>query len=389
MGSSSRQHGSALILVVAVVTTLAILATTLTAVVINVQGNTARDRGRTKAFNVAEAGLDSAQDMLLGLWPTSPETVPTFSSSNFRSQFSLAEFPKPATGDFITIRVRDDLDSSQQYDNGNGILVIDSTARVGKSSAHVQVQVQRIPEDFHFRPGVVYYGDGWLTLDGKGSDIPFDSNPPGTMATVYAKASPSPGYTSNGAVQFPTGTITVNPPGYEEVTMNDIFPSTLRDELIKLADKYGNRVTAADVNQALWLKAFTEYPHVVAITGGGTLKITDADVPSTGWPPAEAGGARWMFGPGPNEPLPGILIVEDATVEFAGNEVFWGLIYVKNGFVDAGTTEIHGMVVTEGTGTVSGTRSIIYDPNVVANLDKLIPSSVRIIPNTWKELPAN
>jgi len=379
------KRGSALVLVLTVVVTLAIVAAALTALVVNVQGNTARDRGRTKAFNVAEAGLDAAQQMLLGLWPTSAETVPAFSAANFRNQFDLGEFPNSSNGhDFITIEISDDLDPSIPYDNGNGILVIDSTAHVGKYSAHVQAQVQRIPQDFHIREGVAYYGQGWLTLNGTGTDLPFDTNPPGTMATVYAQG----GYENNGNVQFPTSTITVNPPGHESVTLNDIFPTALLDELVQLADKYGNRVAAGDVNKALWLKAFTQYPHVVAVTGGA-LRITDSDVPTTDWPPEEASGAKWMFGPGPNDPLPGILIVEDATVEFAGNEVFWGLIYVKNGFVDAGTTEIHGAVVTEGTGTISGTRNIIYDSNVSANLDKLIPSSVRLIPGTWKELSAN
>lgn len=393
----SRERGSALILVIAVVATLAILAASLTFVVVNVSSNTARDRGRAKAFHVAEGGLDAAQNMLLGLWPTSPETVPVFRTNTFRGQFDLADFPNPPSGtDFIDIRVGDDVNAAIPYDNGNNILVIDSTAHVGKASARVQVEVQRIPETFPDMPsGIAAYSDGLLKLNGTGSAEPFQAVPPGTTANVITQDTlndpdlTKDGWTVNGGLTFPpaNGLITAGPnPTYR--TADDVFSSELRQRLVELADKYGNRVDASSMNQtlwlSLWLRAFTEYPHVVAIRSGD-VKITTSDVPTTGWT-SPAGDKKWMFGPGPIDPLPGILIVENGTATFDGNLKFHGLVYAKKGIEVTGEAEIDGMVVTEGTITVSGTRSIVYNAYIFDNLHKLIPASVRIIPGTWREL---
>ena len=44
------------------------------------------------------------------------------------------------------------------------------------------------------------------------------------------------------------------------------------------------------------------------------------------------------------------------------------------------------MVIAKGIATLSGSRNVVYDPNVVANLNLIIPANVRLVPNTWKEL---
>jgi Tfp pilus assembly protein PilX len=57
---SSRESGSALILLLGITATLAVLATTAVLVLANQQGATAAERTRDQSFNYAEAGLDSA-----------------------------------------------------------------------------------------------------------------------------------------------------------------------------------------------------------------------------------------------------------------------------------------------------------------------------------------
>ena len=355
MRSSNLQRGSSLILIIGVIAALAVMAATLVVLVANVQSNTSRDRSRAKAFNVAEAGIDVAQNMLVQNWPTSNATAQDFDTAAFREQMfsDTGEFPDPAAGEFITVTIRDDL-KSQRYDDGNGIMVVDSTARVGKSAARVQVQVQRIPFELPIRKGVALYADGAVNLNGTGADkkgyaSPFDAEPP--PATVYGQG----GLTMNGNVDFPTERV-----GFEtdlSVTANDIFPDLLRDQLISLAEKYGNRIDASQANSAFWLKAFTEFPHVVAIKSGD-LKVTAADIPNSPnpkWPPIDAGNDKWIFGPGPEPvPLPGIIIVENGNLTFDGGAFFFGILYSSFGFVDTGTTEIHGMVVAKGIATLAG-----------------------------------
>lgn len=384
MHSSNLQRGSSLILIIGVIAALAVMAASLVVLVANVQSNTARDRSRAKAFYVAEAGIDVAQNMLVQNWPTSDAMAQNFDTTAFRSQMfpDTGEFPNPAAGAFIVVTIRDD-QTNYRYDDGNGIMVIDSTARVGRSAARVQAQVQRIPFDLPIREGVALYADGAVNLNGNGS-TPFDVMLPATGATVYAQG----GINKTNNVNFPTSEVgwTQDP----EVTANDIFPDALRDQLIRLAEKYGNRIDYRDATKAFWLKAFTQFPHVVAIKSGdltvGPDAIPISKDPDPVWSPVAAGNDKWIFGRGPEEPLPGIIIVENGNLSFDGGAFFFGVLYSSFGFVDTGTTEIHGMVIAKGIATLSGSRNVVYDPDVVANLNLIIPANVRLVPNTWKEL---
>ena len=63
------QSGSTLLLIVGVVATLAVLSATLVMVTLNTQGATAANRTQVQAFDVAEAGLDSAVAGVGSSWP--------------------------------------------------------------------------------------------------------------------------------------------------------------------------------------------------------------------------------------------------------------------------------------------------------------------------------
>ena len=391
MRCSNPQRGSSLILIIGVIAALAVMASTLVVLVANVQSNTSRDRSRAKSFNVAEGGVDAAQNVLVQNWPTSKTGPPVFNEASFRTQMfpDTVEFPNPSTGapDFIDVNIYDDEVPNSKVDTGNGIMVIESTARVGRSAARVQAQVQRIPFDLPIMQGVALYADGAVNLNGTGNQnqgfaSPFDVMPPATEAIVYAQG----GLNKSNNVNFPTSAVnwTQNP----AVTANDIFPDILRDQLIRLAERNGNRIDASEANKAFWLKAFTKFPHVVAIKSGD-LTVTAADIPINNnpkWPPVAAGNDKWIFGPGPEEPLPGIIIVENGNLSFDGGAFFFGILYSSFGFVDTGTTEIHGMVIAKGIATLSGSRNVVYDPNVLTNLNLIVPANVRLVPNTWKEL---
>jgi hypothetical protein len=375
-----------LVLVIGIVAALAVMAAALVVLVVNVQSNTARERTRTKAFNVAEGGLDAVQNLLYRRWPFDEarawtETELDAELATYRASYDESEFPDPRVGEFISVTISDDVDPTKDYDTtGNGKMLIDSTARIGTVASRVQVMVQRVPMDLHLAANVALYTDGHLTLGGVGSgggtyESPFDVQLPATGATVYAHD----GYTLNGNIEFPTDKVDFDLG--TGLTVNDVFPDDVRDALIELADAYGNRVDAGDVDGALIEKVFTEYPHILVVKSG-SLKLTAADT----WSPPAAGTDKWMFGPGPVEPMPGVVIVESGDIEFGGGGYFFGVVYCMGGLVDTGTTEIRGMVVALGDTKLNGNRNVVYDPNVLGSINNLVPAGVRTISNTWKEL---
>ena len=44
------------------------------------------------------------------------------------------------------------------------------------------------------------------------------------------------------------------------------------------------------------------------------------------------------------------------------------------------------MVVAEGWGNLHGTRAVHYNQNVIDNLQRPLTLSVKLVPNTWREL---
>ena len=91
---------------------------------------------------------------------------------------------------------------------------------------------------------------------------------------------------------------------------------------------------------------------------------------------------------------PGLLVVGRGTFTITGNDVFYGVVYMRNeqGATGAvltiqGTAAIVGSVAVDGRGTVvagSSKENIVYDTRS-ANLVQGL-SSAAAVPNTWREL---
>ncbi len=86
----------------------------------NAQSGTSSDRVKTKAFNVAEAGIDHALYQLSGVWPASSPQAVSIDGSVIRSQFQSAanEYPDPpsGSGDFVRVWVYDNLHKLRRQD---------------------------------------------------------------------------------------------------------------------------------------------------------------------------------------------------------------------------------------------------------------------------------
>lgn len=382
MSRLRSQQGAGLILIMGVIATLAILAAAMVVLSINVQHNTAKATSQGKAFNVAEAGLDAGQSALWVKWPApadglpggpAPAVLPTVSSSAFQAQFSASEFPSPTGGgNFVTLAFYDDdnnltnpgVRTQYSYDeNANGRMWIESRGATGTRAAKVMALVQKIDYDVQIRQGVALYTDGVMSTNGTGNQPVVGLDPPATTATVYAQG----GWSGNGNTEIQGGIDLVqNDP---TVALQDVFPDEVLTNLIDTAAAAGKYYTTqADIPTSDW----STDPRIIVIERGG---VDAKDMPDTD------GSSVW------SENHPGILICLSGDMNQTGQQKsIYGIVYLMSGLLLRGNAEIHGMVVTQGSADMRGTRAVNYNATVMANLNRPVTLSVKLVPNTWREI---
>ena len=368
MNRLRHQRGSSLILIMGVIATLAILAAAIVMLTVNMQGATATDRTQSKAFNIAEAGLDAGQSALWVNWPTT--TAPTVDAATFRAQFSTSEFPNPKSGSFIDVQFYDDdgnlsnPGTRTQYDydeNQNGRMWIESTAATGKRAAKVMALVNKVDYQLQIMPGVALATAGTLTVKGTGNQAVVGYDPPATAASVYDGT-----FDPNGQAYMQDGT-TRNDNTTADYINQNIFPTEVLGNLIQAAGAK-HYATQAQIPDSAW----STDPRIIVIDGGG---VNAKDIPNTD------GSTVWT------EDHPGILIVLNGDMDDTGQKkTIYGIVYLATGLLLRGNAEIHGMVVAMGSADCRGTRAVCYNGNVINNLNKPTTLSVTVVPNTWREL---
>ena len=169
------QSGSTLLLIVGVVATLAVLSATLVMVTLNTQGATAANRTQVQAFDVAEAGLDSAVAGVGSSWPGAAGS--SFSQTDLRAAFTAAfptsDYPDANARPVATIIAYDDLtpiDKSIVWDsNGNGRMWLEARGVFSSKAAVVRTQVERkVTTTSAIQPGVAVYSGGNVAMSGTG-----------------------------------------------------------------------------------------------------------------------------------------------------------------------------------------------------------------------------
>ncbi len=222
------QEGSMLVLLIGVVAALAIMASTLVMLTGNVQSNTAQERTRSKAFDVAEGGLDYYMNQMALSWPKGVASPPAFNSAAFRSldQFNNpSEYPNPAGGAaFANVTVYDNdqtvngkvnegysvVASPHTDANGDGKVWLVATGATGRKAAGIQVKVNRTPVNTQFPKGIVVYAGGNMTSNGGGN------NP-----KITVEDSGGPGNQVHGYVKGTIDTVTV----FDQSSANPVIPS--------------------------------------------------------------------------------------------------------------------------------------------------------------------
>jgi hypothetical protein len=365
-------------MVIAVIAVLSTLTVALVVLTTNTMHATATDRMQKKAFNLAEAGMDAGQAALWVSWPTT-ETAgppPAVDSTGFRSQFAPSEFPDPDSGAFIDVEFYDDdgdindpgIDLAVQDvdQNGNGLMWIVSRAATGDRAAKVMGLVKKVDYQLQIKDGVAIATSGLLDVRGTGNQAVVGLDPPATAATIYDGT-----YSGNGNSDWESGITKVD--GTTATQINtEIFPTEVLQNLIEVAQGVGKvYATQADVPDEAW----STDPRIIVIQNGGA----DAkDFPDTD------GSSVW------SENDPGILIILNGDLDDTGQKkTIYGIVYLANGLILRGNAEIHGMVIAMTSGVLKGTRAVVYNQNVLSNLNKPTTLSVTLVPNTWRELPTD
>ncbi len=388
------QQGSSLILLIGMVAALAILATTLVALTINVSGNTATDRTKAKAFSIAEAGMDNGLFVLGRNWPTpgpSPSTTPTLLPSvaptPFRAAFSTTEYPNPiiSGAKFVDVQFYDNSDTNgdgvidnrdAHYDaNEDFMMFVDTQATVGNQTARVRALVEMSPVNVQLPRGIALYAGGDLRSHGGGTSIDCEVFPPGSnTVTVWVGGT----LTQNGSNDFASCVNSAGPnvtgSGVAIPPANSVFSPEVMDALKQVAQEQGRYytdVSAATAALATGPLVYLKTTSDITITANGTFNGDGVSLPAGAVKP------------------PGILIVDGGGVTFHGTPTYYGVVICRGGFVDTGNASIHGMVVsldpTKGS-DIGGSEQIVYNDNVIQNISKVIPLAAQVVPNTWRQL---
>jgi Tfp pilus assembly protein PilX len=187
MRRTHGEKGSALILLLGITATLAILATTAVFVLGNQQHATAADRTRTQSFDYAEAGLDSAvMAVRTQTWPAANNQ---FSSSSLTAAYD-ATYPSASRPPLI-VKVYDNqgtVNEAITWDKGgptatttpDGRLWVETCVTVGGKSSRVRTLVGQVNTASAFTvPAAAIYTDGNVAFTTGGGDafgITYDAN---------------------------------------------------------------------------------------------------------------------------------------------------------------------------------------------------------------------
>lgn len=395
MHKRQRQEGSVLIMMIGIAAVLAIMASGLVFILGNVSANTANQRTRTKAFDIAEGALDYGMQTLAASWPTPGTTTPpTFSLSSFEtlgsssatsSQFANSqEYPPPnaGLGPFAAVQFYDNTVNPGQSDgintnshidaNGDAKMWLVASGATGSQTATIQAEVNRTTYNTNFPRGLAVYTGGDLLSNGGG-------NNPKIVIENQGGATSVTGYVA-GNLQAPSvfaNTITKEVgPGQVPPLSSLGFTNDLVNQVIALAQSLG---TYYDYTTGTPLPNWNSFNFsgvcVIRVPDGTNVPIGNTgDINSSSKP-----GILFILGPVGGSG-------NDITVDMGGNENFYGVLYTA-GLVQSshGTPAIHGMLVCQSTLNMKGTPAIDYNDAMIANLANQWTLSVNLVPDTWRQ----
>ncbi len=385
MCSYRSQRGAGLIVIIGVIAALGTLAAALVVLVSNVQSNTYEDRMRAKAFNVTEAAVDAGMYQLNAQWPTASGTGPDFTATAwttaFRGEFDTAEFPDPASGQFVVVDYYDNqatIDKNLKWDMGqptdanepDNRMYIEAQAGVGPKATRIQALVERIPYATNMPRGIalVCGGDQYSNGGGNNPKITVEVAPPvevgGGVVSIHVGGT----IEASDVAQSPPVVQVVGPGA---TSPSEVFSPELVNGLTLLAKNHGRYFTSAAAADASPVDS--EWAPTGGISG---LCVIDS----------AAGYA--ITGDYNTEAQPGILLVlGGGDFDYGSGGHYYGVIYTDGRVLKGhGSYTVHGMLVADTDDDMRGTTDLVYNDNCIANLLNRFSLTVKQVPDTWREI---
>ena len=401
MNSRSRftdQSGATLLIIIGIAAALAVMTASLVFVIVNMQANTADSRVRDKAAAVGEAAVDAQMYALGRNWPMPgyPGPAPTMDAALVRTQFDTSEFPN-STSDFVSSDYYDNFDNNGDHvinhldgqvdANGDGLMYVEGQGKVGTRATRFQVLVERtfVPTDFPH--GIAVYDGGGI-----------DSNAPGTNPKVQIYISggyPVSSYV-NGVLPDPklfAEDIAVASPVVPP--LKDLFPDSKIQQIIDLAKSMGRYYDVAgghaqmptDASGICVIRVANPSEVNLGAFNGGQINMAsqghDAPPAATDEP-----GILLILGPEPGPGLPISTVTgPNISINMANNDRFYGIFYTDGQLNPAhGTPAFYGMTIFRSYMNMIGTPRIFYDDSAITKLFNKYTLSVKLVPNTWREI---
>jgi hypothetical protein len=370
--SKARQRGAALVLFLGVVIALSVLSIALVGLISNASHLTSRDKSRTTAFDVAEAAIDVTMQALSGGWPTeeNPWTSTSFAteSPGFAGEFGVTN--EATQGDAVWVSVvNDTAGSTTGYDDdGNGRVWVDAQARVNGVSARIRAMVEAKFYEMNVPKGVAVCAEGSLYSNAAGGNTSSGKNKIGAQDVSIGGPQPVAiaiwGDIENPEVAWPY--VDQNPP--TKPHPEDLITPDLITDLTEIADQTGKLFENGS------LPAHDDFYGLCVVKGSPGTVITLGQ-----------NGKDEAY----NSPSsPGILLVlGGATLKFAGNTEYYGVVYCEGDIgVANGHPIIYGMVITKGSFDMAGVAQVIYREDCLINLNHQFQTSTKLVPSFWREL---
>lgn len=403
MRSMKKERGAALVLIIGVIAALAILAATLVVLTANATSNTARDRSRAKAFNVAEAAIDYGLYRLGAAWPTASGQAITFSDNPdktaFLGRFPASEFPSADVqvvwfndvdlngdgkidlrdGDTNFDKVTNSLDQPQDTDN-NGRMFIEAQATVGKRRARIQVEAQRNVLDTQIPRGIAIVCDGTVTANNKKSPVDAGYLAPDQLAGGIRAL--SGGIFDN---KNKNGTVCKTPPVHPVENLGPgvvdsiLSPATIRGLILAAKAKgsyYTSQPPTTAAMEGLVVIQTTEQIEFKDVYNGDGWGIPSSSAPK---PP----GFMLVIGPGAPDAVPA---TPSGGVFVQGNAKYYGILYTDGGMFGNGGTWVVGMLLSKNAIDLAGNREVSYDDRCVVGALGIATLNAQVVPNTWREI---
>jgi hypothetical protein len=414
MRQRDSQKGAVLVLVIGVVATLAVLSGALVFLTGNASSNTARDRNRAKAFNVAEAAVDLALYKVGTDWPltsnvTFPSPTPTPNEKTvFLGRFPPSEFPNADVSityfDNVNVgtTVGDTVSNGVRYDkNADGLIYIEAQASVGGEKARIQCEATRVYFDSKFPRGIAAAANGDITSNGSKPAIGMDGANGGYMAPDQTALTVMAGRViadsnKNGTVADPAYFPEANvQQGLGSGMIDSVLDPGVVQQFITTAQAQGHWYSDIASEQAKGAKSWpdtntiapfegivvleTISPNKLALNGNGTY---NGDGVSPNKPP----GVLMVIGPKTMYPDDSTKTGYSGGVDLGGTGKYYGVMYTDGSIGGNGNITIAGMALAGGSIDLAGDRRIEYNDNVVQNLSKAVQVSAQIVPNTWRQI---